>query len=118
MEFAYNNSYQANIQMVPYEALYGRPCRSSLCRTEVGESSSTGPDLIRDTSEKVSLIRQCLLTAQSRKKSYADVRHQPLEFEVGDHVFFKVMPKRGVVRFDKRGSYRRGLLELSRYLRG
>ena len=69
----------------------------------MGESSITGPDLIRDTSEKVSLIRQRLLTAQSRQKSYADVRRQPLKFEVGDHVFLKVMPKRGVVRFGKRG---------------
>ena len=103
VEFAYNNSYQAIIQMAPYEALYGRPCRSSLCWTEVGESSITGPDLIRDTSEKVSLIRQRLLTAQSRQKSYADVRRRPLEFEVGDHVFLKVMPKRGMVRLDKRG---------------
>ena len=66
VEFTYNNSYQASIQMPPYEALYGRPCRSPLCWTEVGESSITGPDLIRDTSEKVSLIRQRLLTAQSR----------------------------------------------------
>ena len=57
VEFAYNNSYQASTQMAPYEALYGRPCRSPLCWTEVGESSITGPDLIRDTSEKVSLIR-------------------------------------------------------------
>ena len=54
----------------------------------------TGPDLIRDTSKKVSLIRQRLLTAQSRQKSYADVRRRPLEFEVGDHVFLKMMPKR------------------------
>ena len=50
-------SYQASIQMAPYEALYRRPCRSPICWTEVGESSITGPDLIRDTSEKVSLIR-------------------------------------------------------------
>ena len=99
VEFAYNNSYQASIQMAPYEALHGRPCRSPICWTEVGESSIT--DLIRDTSEKVSLIRQRLLTAQSRQKSYVDVQHQPLEFEVGDHVFLKVMPKRGVVRFGK-----------------
>ena len=63
VEFVYNNSYQASIQMTPYEALYGRPCRSPLCWTEVGESSITGPDLIKDTSEKVSLIRQHLLTA-------------------------------------------------------
>ena len=103
VEFAYNNSYQVSIQMAPYEALYGRPYRSSLCWTEVGESSITGSYLIRDTSEKVSLIRQRLLTAQSRQKSYADVRRRPLEFEVGDHVFLKVMLKRGVVRFGKRG---------------
>ena len=92
VEFTYNNSYQASIQMAPYEVMYG---------TEVGESSITGPDLIRDTSEKVSFIRQRLLTAQSRQKSYADERRRPLEFEVGDHVFLKVMPKRGVVRFGK-----------------
>ena len=103
VEFAYNNSYQASIQMAPYEALYGRPCRSPLCWTEVGESSITGPDLIRDTSEKVSLIRQRLLMAQNRQMSYADVRRRPLEFEIGDHVFLKVMAKRGVVRFGKRG---------------
>ena len=89
--------------MAPYEALYGRPCKSPLCWTEVGESSITSPDLIRDTFEKVSLIRQRLLTAQRRQKSYADVRRRPLEFEIGDHVFLKVMPKRGVVRFGKRG---------------
>ena len=89
--------------MAPYEALYGRPCRSPLSWTEVGESSITSPDLIRDTSEEVSLIRQRLLTAQSRQKSYADVRRRPLEFKVGDHIFLKVMPKRGVVGFGKRG---------------
>ena len=89
--------------MAPYEALYGRPYRSPLGWTEVGESSITGPDLIRDTFEKVSLIRQRLLTAQSRKKSYVEVRRRPLELEVGDHVFLKVMSKRGVVRFGKHG---------------
>ena len=67
------------------------------------ESSITGPDLIRDTFEKVSLIRHRLLTSQSRQKSYADILRRPLEFEVEDHVFLKVMPKRGVVRFGKRG---------------
>ena len=101
VEFAYNNSYQASIQMAPYEALYGRPFRSPICWTEVGESSITGLDLIRDTSEKVSLIRQRLLKDQSRQKSYVDVQRQPLELEIGDHVFLKVMPKRGVVRFCK-----------------
>ena len=66
VEFAYKNSYQVSIQMAPYEALYGRPCRSPLCWTEVEERSITGPDLIRDTSEKVSMIRKRLLTAQSQ----------------------------------------------------
>ena len=103
MEFAYNNCYQESIQMAPYETLYGRPCRSLVCRTEVGERPFTGPDLVRDTSEKVDLIRKRLLTAQSRHKSYGDRRRRPLEFEVVDHVFLKVMPKRGVTRFDKRG---------------
>ena len=93
VEFTYINSYQASIQMASYEALYGRPCKSPICWTEVGESSITGPDLIRDTSEKVSLIRQRLPTAQSWQKSYSDVQRRPLEFEVGDHVFLKVMPK-------------------------
>ena len=69
----------------------------------MGESSINGPDLIRDTFEKVNLIRKCLFTAQSRQKSYADRRRRPLECEVGDHIFLKVMPKRGVIRFDKRG---------------
>ena len=66
VEFAYNNSYQVSIQMTPYEALYGRPCRSSVCWTNVGKRSSTGLDLVRDTSEKVELIRKHLFTAQSR----------------------------------------------------
>ena len=65
VEFAYNNSYQTSIQMTPYEALYGRLCRSSICWTEVGERSTMGPDLIRDTFEKVDLIQKRLLMAQS-----------------------------------------------------
>ena len=69
VEFSYNNNYQVSIQMAPYEALYRRPCQSPICWTEVGERSITGPDVIRDTSEKVGLIRQHLLTVQSRQKS-------------------------------------------------
>ena len=66
VEFAYNNSYQASIQTTPYEGLYGRPCCSSICWTEVGERTTTGPDLVMNTSEKVDLIRKRLLTTQSR----------------------------------------------------
>ena len=67
----------------------------------MGERSITSPDLIGDTYEKVSLIRQRLLMAQSRQKRYAGVRRRPLGFEVRDHVFLKVIPKRGVVRFGR-----------------
>ena len=74
VEFAYNNSYQASIQMAPYEALHGRPCRSPLCWAKVGESFITSPGLIRDTSVKVGIIRKHLLSDQSRKKSYVDIR--------------------------------------------
>ena len=70
--------------MTPYEALYGRSCPSPICWTEVGERSSMSPDFVRDTSEKVVLIRKSLLTAQSRQKSYANKRWRPLEFEVCD----------------------------------
>ena len=72
VEFAYNNSYQAIIQMAPYVALYGRPCRSPVCWTEVGKRPTMGPNLVRDTSEKVDLIRNRLLIAHSRQKSYVD----------------------------------------------
>ena len=74
VEFSYNNSYQASIQMAPYEALYGRPCRSPICWIVVGERSITGLDLIRDTSKKVGLIQKHLLTAQIRQKRYTDRR--------------------------------------------
>ena len=89
--------------MAPYEALYGRPCRSLVCSTKIGDRPFTGSDLIRDTYEKVDLIQKRLLTTLSRQKSYVDRRWRPLEFEVGDHVFLNVMPKRGLVRFDKWG---------------
>ena len=69
----------------------------------MGERSITGSDLIRDTSEKVDLIRKRLLTEHTKEKRYTYRQRRPLEFEVGDQVFLKVMPKRGVVRFGKRG---------------
>ena len=103
VEFAYNNSYQSSIGMAPYEALYGRPCRSPLCWTEIGEKALIGPNLIQETTEKIKIIRQRLSTAQSRQKSYADKRRRSLEFQDGDHVFLKVSPRKGVKRFGKTG---------------
>ena len=72
VEFSYNNSYQASIQMTPYEALYGRPCQSPVCWTEGREISTTGPELVRGTYEKMDLIRKRLLIAKSRHKRYVD----------------------------------------------
>lgn len=90
VEFAYNSSFQASIGMAPYKALYGRLCQSPICWTDVRENSLLWPDLIRETTEKVQLIRQRLMTAQSRKNSYADRRTRLLTFNVGDHIFLKI----------------------------
>ncbi|KAL0534251.1 hypothetical protein IC582_028540 [Cucumis melo] len=103
MEFAYNNSYQATIGMAPFEALYGKCCRSPVCWGEVGEQRLMGPELVQSTNEAIQKIRSRMHTAQSRQKCYADVRRKDLEFEVGDKVFLKVAPMRGVVRFERRG---------------
>nr|AAO45752.1 pol protein [Cucumis melo subsp. melo] len=103
MEFAYNNSYQATIGMAPFEALYGRCCRSPVCWGEVGEQRLMGPELVQSTNEAIQKIRSRMHTAQSRQKSYADVRRKDLEFEVGDKVFLKVAPMKGVLRFERRG---------------
>jgi len=73
-EFAYNNSYQASIKMAPYEELYGRRCVSPICWEALGERSLVGPEWIQQSAEKVREIRQNILAAQSRQKSYADVR--------------------------------------------
>ncbi|KAL0551919.1 hypothetical protein IC582_011012 [Cucumis melo] len=104
MEFAYNNSYQATIGMAPFEALYGKCCRSPVCWGEVGEQRLMGPELVQSTNEAIQKIRSRMHTAQSRQKSYADVRRKDLEFEVGDKVFLKVAPMRGVLRFERRGT--------------
>ncbi|KAF3627278.1 hypothetical protein FXO38_28845 [Capsicum annuum] len=103
IEFAYNNSYYASIKMAPFEALYGRRCRSPIGWYEVGETRLFGPDLIHQAMEDVKLIRERLKTAQSHQKSYADVRRRELEFEVGDWVFLKVSPMKGVMRLGKKG---------------
>nr|GEV58922.1 putative reverse transcriptase domain-containing protein [Tanacetum cinerariifolium] len=102
-EFSYNNSYHASIKVAPYEALYGRKCRSPVCWTEVGEAQLTSPEMIQETTEKIILIKQRIQAAQDRQKSYVDRKRNPMEFEVGDRVMLKVSPWKGVVRFIKRG---------------
>nr|GEX09171.1 putative reverse transcriptase domain-containing protein [Tanacetum cinerariifolium] len=101
VKFSYNNSYHESIKAAPFEALYGRKCRSPVGWSEVGDSQLTGLELIRETNEKILQIKNRLLTARSRQKSYADVRRIPLEFNVGDKVMLKVSPWKGVIRFRK-----------------
>ncbi|GJR98907.1 putative reverse transcriptase domain-containing protein [Tanacetum coccineum] len=103
VEFSYNNSYHVSIKAAPYEALYGRKCKSLVCWSEVGDSQLTRPELIREMTEKIVQIKNRLLTARSRQKSYTDGRTKPLEFEVGDMVLVKVSPWKGAVGFGKRG---------------
>ena len=113
IEFSYNNSYHTSIKAAPFEALYGRKCRSPLCWTEVGDtqlardlapgSGLTGPEIIRETTEKIYQIRERLKISRDRQKSYADKRRKPLEFQVGDRVMLKVSPWKGMIRFGKRG---------------
>ncbi|KAA3469875.1 Retrotransposable element Tf2 [Gossypium australe] len=75
-EFAYKNSYQSSIQMAPYEALYGRRCRTPSCWTELGERRLLGPELIFETEEKVKLIQGRLKEASDRQKSYVDLKRK------------------------------------------
>ncbi|KAG8473027.1 hypothetical protein CXB51_034902 [Gossypium anomalum] len=102
-EFAYNNSYQVSIQMAPYEALYGRRCRTPSCWTELGERQVLGPELVVDTEDKVKLIRDRLKEASDRQKSYADLKRKEIEYSVGDKVFLKVSPWKKLLQFGKKG---------------
>jgi hypothetical protein len=86
-EFSYNNSYQSSLQMAPFEALYGRRCRTPLSWSETGEHKIFGPDLVVEAEDKVRIIQTNLKIAQSRQKSYADQRRKPLQFQVGDFVY-------------------------------
>ncbi|KAI3750829.1 hypothetical protein L2E82_21683 [Cichorium intybus] len=103
VEFAYNNSYHSSIQMAPYEALYGAPCRTPTCWTEVGEKPLAGPEIVAQTEEKIKQIRENLKVAQNRQKQYTDKRVKPIEFQVGDMVMLKVSPWKGLIRFGKKG---------------
>ncbi|KAJ0458184.1 putative nucleotidyltransferase, Ribonuclease H [Helianthus annuus] len=103
VEFAYNNSWQASIGMAPFELLYGRKCRAPICWEEVGEKIIEGPELVQITNEKVAIAREKLKEAQSRQKSYADRHRRALEFNVGERVFLRVSPCKGVRRFGIKG---------------
>jgi hypothetical protein len=85
--------------LAPFEALYGRKCRTPLNWVESGERRYYGIDFVEEAEERVQIIQQHMRVVQSHQKSYANKRRRPLEFEVGDHVYLKVSPMKGVQRF-------------------
>ena len=103
MEFAYNNSYQSSIGMAPYEALYGRRCRTPMCWTGINEHKIIGPELVKDTEEKVQIIQQRLKAACDRQRSYANLKRKDIEYGIGDKVFLKVSPWKKILRFGRKG---------------
>ncbi|GKD55926.1 putative reverse transcriptase domain-containing protein, partial [Tanacetum coccineum] len=96
-------SYNASIKAAPFEALYGRKCRSHICWAEVGDVQLTGLEIIHETTEKIMQIRQRLQATRDQQRSYANVRRKPLEFQVGDRVLLKVSPRKGIIHIGKRG---------------
>ncbi|KAK9125892.1 hypothetical protein Scep_014738 [Stephania cephalantha] len=102
-EFAYNNNYQASIGMPPFEALYGRPCRSPACWAAPEDTAAIGPEIVVDHTKKIRQIRQRLRAAQDRQKKYADKYHEGLSYEEGDMVYLKVSPWKGQQRFGIKG---------------
>nr|GEY59555.1 putative reverse transcriptase domain, ribonuclease H-like domain, aspartic peptidase domain protein [Tanacetum cinerariifolium] len=96
-------NYHKSIKCAPFEALYGRKCRSPVIWTEIRESQLIGLEIMQETTEKIFQIKERLKTARSRQKSYADKRRKPFEFKVKDRVLLKVSPWKGVVRFGKKG---------------
>jgi len=99
VEFAYNNSFQASLKMAPFEALYGRRCRTPLFWSEVGEKVTIGPELLREMEAATLGVRKQLARSIERQEKYANKHRRALEFEVGDLVFLKVSPSPGVKRF-------------------
>ncbi|GJU93525.1 putative reverse transcriptase domain-containing protein [Tanacetum coccineum] len=82
VDFSYNNSYHSSVRCAPFEALYGKKCRSPIMWTEVGEGQLIGPELVQETTEKISHIKDRLKVARDHQKSYADKRRKPLEFSM------------------------------------
>ena len=95
-KFSYNNSYQESIKTTPFEALYGRKCRTPMNWVEAGERRYYGINFIQEAEEQVRTIQTHMATAQARQKSYADRLRKPIEFKVGDFVYLKVSPMKSV----------------------
>jgi hypothetical protein len=89
--------------MTPFEVLYGHRCRTPLNWIEPGEKVIFGPDLVDEAEATIHRIQNNLKAMKSRQESYANKRRRPLQFEVGDHVYLKVSPMKGMKRFGVKG---------------
>jgi hypothetical protein len=102
-EFSYNNSYQGSLKMAPFEALYGRQCRTPLNWIEPGEKAIFGPDIIVEAESMVRRIQENLKVIKLRQESYANKRRRPLQFEAEDHMYLNISPMKGMKRFGVTG---------------
>src|ERR1041385_1476895 len=102
-EFSYNNSYQASLNMAPFEVLYGRKCRTPLNWSETGERTLIGPDNLQHAEDQVRVIREHLKAAQSRQQSNYDHKHKEMVYQPGKYAYLRVTPMRGTHRFGIKG---------------
>jgi hypothetical protein len=102
-EFSYNNSYQESLKMAPFEMLYGQRCRTPLFWNETREQKVFGPDVLEEAEKQVRMVRENIRVTQSRQKSYTNYRRRELSFVVGDFVYLKVSPMRGLRCFKVQG---------------
>jgi hypothetical protein len=102
-EFSYNNSYQESLKMAPFQMLYGRRCQTLLFWSKAREQKVFRPDILQEAKKQVRMVRENLCVTQLRQKSYADHRRRDQSFGVGDFVYLKVSPMRGLHRFKVRG---------------
>ncbi|KAD7477365.1 hypothetical protein E3N88_00501 [Mikania micrantha] len=118
IEFSNNNSYHTSIQCAPFEALYGRKCRPLVCWTEVGDSQVVGPELIQETTDKITIIQSRLKAARDLLKSYADRRRKPLEFQVVTEFYSRFLPGKALFDSGRKGNLHQGTLDLLRSWKG
>lgn len=117
IEFYYNNNYHSSIDATTYEVLYGRKCRSPLCWDDISDQIVLGPQRIQDTMEQIRVVQERMKATQDRHKAYADKGRWPEAFEVGENVFLKLSPTKGIVRFGKKGKLGQKYIGHSRYWR-
>jgi hypothetical protein len=112
-EFSYNNSYQESMKMTPFKVLYRRRCHTPLNWIEQGEKVILGPDLIEEAEAVVRRIQDNLKAVKSHQETYANKWRRSLEFEVGNHVYLRVSPMKGVKRFGEKGKLTLATLDSS-----